>query len=82
LENVRKFPVVNESKFENLLELSNAVRNALSTMNSLKGTGHLNNPTIMKEIALKLLGMLQLEWGSVQAKKGEGEGPNIKDISD
>jgi len=70
---------VKENRFETLLELSNAVRNAVSTMKSLKCTGHLNNPTILKNIALKLPGMLQLSWGEERAK---GEDLNLEMLAD
>jgi hypothetical protein len=78
VEKVRKFPAVKENRFETLLELSNAVRNAVSTMKSLKCSGHLNNPTIMEEVSLKLPGMLQLKWGKVRAN---GEEPNLDVMS-
>jgi len=48
VEKVRRFPDVKENRLETLLELSHAVRNAVSTMKSLKCSGHLNNPTILK----------------------------------
>ncbi|KAG5891742.1 hypothetical protein JTB14_000345 [Gonioctena quinquepunctata] len=67
---VRAIQPMRDQNLEKLIHFSNHVRNLVETIKSLKCTGHLKNPQLLKELLGKIPDMLKLQWGDIMYNCG------------
>ena len=63
IHKAKAIPSARESNFTGLVDLSNTVRNLVSTMELLDCVGHMHNPQLRQRLVSKLPNTLRLQWG-------------------
>lgn len=63
IHKIRGLPYLKDSNFEKLIKFSSEVNNMVSIMKTLKSSGHLKNPQLMRDLVYKLPDHLRLKWG-------------------
>ncbi|XP_055919464.1 uncharacterized protein LOC129951349 [Eupeodes corollae] len=68
VERIRKEPPPRQDKLQTIIKFSLAVQNICGVMEATGLHGHLENPSLLRELTNKLPPPIRLEWGSYRKK--------------